>query len=82
MKQAQVVLDEVVTLARQLEPLDKVRLAERLMADLEACVQGGDRTPLHSAYGACADLGRAPSPEEIRQTREEVFGDFPGNDRQ
>ncbi len=82
MKQGHSALDEVVTLARQLEPLDKVRLVERLLPDLEACVQGGSRTPPRSAYGACADLGRAPSAEEVRQTREEAFGDFPGNDRQ
>jgi len=32
---------------------------------------------LRSVYGICADLGSAPSAEEIDETRREVFENFP-----
>lgn len=32
---------------------------------------------LRSVYGICADLGPAPSAEEIDETRREVFENFP-----
>lgn len=81
MKQAQPVLDEVIAMAHRLGPRDKLQLMGRLMPDLEAWAGTGSAVPLRSAYGACADLGSAPSEEDIRRTREEMFGDFAGNDR-
>jgi hypothetical protein len=80
MKQAPVTLEEVVTLARQLSPLDKVRLVESVIPDVEASLESADGHPLRSAYGLCADLGPAPSSEDIQQIRDEMFGDFPRTD--
>ncbi|MBM3237215.1 hypothetical protein FJZ31_13060 [Candidatus Poribacteria bacterium] len=34
------------------------------------------KRPLRSAYGICADLGPAPSAEEIDEMRREVFKNF------
>jgi hypothetical protein len=69
-----------VTLARQLSPLDKVRLVDSVIPDVEASLESADGRPLRSAYGLCSDLGPAPSSEDIQQIREAMFGDFPRTD--
>jgi hypothetical protein len=82
MEQTRVTVEDVLELARQLSPLEKVRLLEEVIPDLEsplASLEDGKR-PLLSAYGACADLGLAPSAQEIEVTRQELFGDFPRTD--
>ncbi len=49
-------LKAVVELVKQLNPIDKVRLLERVIPDLEDAIRGADRRPLHLSYGAPADL--------------------------
>jgi hypothetical protein len=74
-------LDDVVTLALRLSPVDKVRLIEKLAPVLErdlALKSAGDTK--RSLYGLCADLGSAPSAEEIDQARREVWASFPRED--
>ena len=74
----QVSLEQVLHLARQLSPLEKVKLIEQVIPDLENHLspQGTPRRPLRSVYGLCADLGAAPSAEDIDEMRQEVFSDF------
>ncbi len=77
MEQAPANFEEVLRLARQLSPLDKLRLIEGVIPDLELTLQKVPRGPLRSSYGALADLGPAPSAEEIDEVRREMWGNFP-----
>ncbi len=77
MAQYGVTLDEVLSLARCLSALDKVRLVERIMPDIEQQLETETtlvaQNSLASLYGAWADLGPAPSEADIREVRQE-FG--------
>ena len=73
-------LEEAVSLARQLSPLEKVRLIERIASDLERDVSASPQTPSRSLYGVLADLGPAPSAEEIDEARREAWANFPRED--
>jgi len=67
-----VTLEEVLRLARQLSPVDKVRLIERVAPEVErdlAAWQGGGN---RSVFGLLKDLGPAPSTEEIDAARHEA----------
>lgn len=82
MKSENTSLKNVLHLAKQLTPLEKVQLIEGIVPDLEAsfetaeAVQESPNLPLHSVYGLCADLGPAPSAEEIDDSRREIFERF------
>jgi len=39
-----------------------------------------EKKPKRSLYGICADLGPAPSAEEIDESRREMWGNFPRED--
>ena len=80
MAQTQPNLDEVVQLAKGLSPADQLRLVERLLPGLEAKVETADKKPLRSSYGALADLGPAPSAEDIDEVRREMWRNFPRDD--
>jgi|TARA_B100000315_G_C14019727_1_gene338268 hypothetical protein len=77
----EVSLKKVLQLARKLSPLDKVKLLEQMIPDLEAHLRSSEASshPLRSVYGLCADLGPAPSSEDIDDMRRDVFGDFGEN---
>ena len=89
MNQESVTLDQVLRQAKQLTSLEKVQLIEQVLPDLEASFDSvsvnklkeaksrTDRRPLRSTYGICADLGPAPSAEDIDEMRQEVFKNFP-----
>ena len=77
---AQTNLDEVVRLAKELSPADQLWLVKRLLPGLEAKVETVDNKPLRSSYGALADLGPAPSAEDIDEVRREMWRNFPRDD--
>lgn len=72
--------DEIVTLAENLPPLEKVRLVERVMATLEQQLTTAQNQPLKSAYGLWADLNIDISANEIDEVRREMWGNFPRED--
>lgn len=72
--------EEVLTEALQLSPVDKARLVERLAATLEHDLENVSPKPKRSLYGLCADLGPAPSAEDIDEVRREVWANFPRDD--
>ena len=82
MESENVTLEQVLKLARQLSPLEKVQLIEQVIPDLEAPLEtlSKRKRPLRSARGICADLGPAPSAEEIDEVRKEMFKNFPRED--
>lgn len=73
-------LDHVLAMAAQLSTLDKVRLIDRLAPQIEHdLVEEGPKT-YKSLYGLWADLGPAPSAQEIDAARREVWASFPRED--
>ena len=52
-----ITLDQVLALAKRLTPLEKVRLIERVVPDLEASLTG---IPLRHSGGTLGDLAASP----------------------
>ena len=75
-----VTLERVVDLAKQLSPVDKVRLIEQVAPEVERELKGTESVRRRSLWGLCADLGPAPSAAEIDQARQEAWGGFPRED--
>lgn len=75
-----VMLEQVVELALQLSPVDKVRLLERIASTLKADVESSAKKPLETFEGALAHLGPAPSDEDIAEVRHEMWDNFPRED--
>lgn len=75
-----ITLEEVLALARRLSPEDKLRLIEKIAYDVERELFSAFTTPRKSLWGLCADLGPAPSAEEIDEIRREVWANFPRED--
>ncbi|MBC7811304.1 MAG: hypothetical protein H7175_09160 [Burkholderiales bacterium] len=73
-------LEAVVALAETLSPLDKIRLAERLMATLQNDLLPEQNEPLPSLYGLWANLGVNISADDIDEARKEMWGNFPRED--
>jgi hypothetical protein len=69
-------LDTILAQARDLSPLDKIRLIERLMPQLEQDFTQTGPTTTRSLLGIAEDLGPAPSTEEIDEARREAWGSF------
>lgn len=73
-------LQEVLLLAKQLTPIDKVRLIQQLTPDLEQELSQPKLQPKKSLLGLCADLGKAPSVDEIDLARSQMWSNFPRED--
>ena len=73
-------LEQVVSLARQLPPVEKIRLIERMVPEIERDMLGQRPPRRKSLLGLCADLGPAPSAEDIVEIRHEMWADFPRED--
>jgi hypothetical protein len=73
-------VDDLIERAKHLSALDKLRLVEELIPDVKATIAQAPPTPLKSLHGALADLGPAPSAEEIDDMRREIFQNFPRDD--
>ena len=56
-----ITLEQVVSLARKLPPLEKIRLIERIVPEIEQDLREGlqPRRPRKSLLGLCADLASA-----------------------
>jgi hypothetical protein len=65
--------DDILALAAQLTPADKARLIAELANELAANAPVQQRKPL---IGLAADLGPAPSAEDIEVSRREMVGDI------
>jgi hypothetical protein len=75
-----ITLEQVIFLARQLPPLDKIRLIEQMAPEIERDLLGQRPLKRKSLLGLCADLGSAPSAGEIDQIRREMWTGFPRED--
>ena len=73
-------LEQVVSLARQLPPVEKIRLIERMVPEIERDMLGQRPLKRKSLLGLCADLGPPPSAEDIDEIRREMWAGFPRED--
>ena len=82
----EIILDVVLSLARQLRPVDKARLVTRLAPDVEAVLEKNEpmsvtpRPRSESIRGILADLGPAPSAEDIDEVRREMWASMTHED--
>lgn len=74
-----ITIDTVLTLLRQLPPRERLRVIAQALPETERDLSAPSR-PLKSLRGLCADLGPAPSAEEIGNARHEAWADFPRKD--
>jgi hypothetical protein len=72
-RETKVTLEQVVALAQQLSPVDKVRLIARTALEIERDMLARRPSSLKSLLGLCADLGPAPSAEDIEEIRREMW---------
>ncbi|HQR33266.1 MAG TPA: hypothetical protein PLK30_11035 [Blastocatellia bacterium] len=83
MSTAEITIEQVLSFAQTLKPLEQAHLISRLASLMETNVsileqkQPMPRRPLH---GILADLGPAPSAEEIDEARREMWANFPRDD--
>lgn len=73
-----VTLDEVLAFVRQLSAVDKARLIERMVPDLERELRAARSAPHVSLRGLWRGLDITG--EEIDQAREEMWVEFPRED--
>jgi hypothetical protein len=75
-----ITLEDVLTLARQLRPVDQARLIARLAPLMEEALDRTEGQPILASdeplYGLLADLGPAPSAEDIDEVRREMWSGF------
>ena len=72
-------VEQVITLIRQLSPRDQLRIVAQVLPELERAMPTVPQ-PRKSLLGLCADLGPAPSAEEIEEARREAWANFPRED--
>jgi hypothetical protein len=80
MTATEITFEQVFKMARRLRPVDQARLVarlapnmERLAEQVEFTTSARPRTPLR---GLLADLGPAPSAEEIDEVQHEMWASF------
>lgn len=76
----EVTFDQVFSLAQRLRPMDQVRLVARLAPKVEWMLEQVEPTTLvqtrRPLRGLLADLGPAPSAEEIDEVQQEMWATF------
>jgi len=71
-------LEQAITLALNLSPLNRVRLMEQVMATLARDLAQVEKKPKRSLYGLWTDV--SVSAEDIDEARREMWGNFPRED--
>lgn len=74
MSQQPVAFAEALEIVRQLSPSDQSRLVEMIAQDLQS------EGPLESLYGLHGGRGPAPSEEDIKEVRREMWAHFTDED--
>lgn len=73
-----ITLKQVLQLANQLSPVDKVRLIENIAPQIKRELSGGNYSERRSLRGLWRGVNITS--EEIAQLREEMWGNFPRED--
>ena len=74
----EITLEQALSLVRELSPVDKARLIERIVPDIERELAATQAKPRRSLRGLWKGLDLTQ--EEIDQARREVWGSFPRED--
>jgi hypothetical protein len=78
---AEILFEQVEELAKNLSHREKVKLIKSLSDMIEQEYEEAQpQKPRRVWYGMCADLGPAPSEEDIAEARREMWGNFPRED--
>lgn len=80
MQQEHPSLEDVLKLVEQLSPDDKRRLYDELEIVVIREAPNASPRKRRSAHGILADLGPAPSAEDIDEARREAWKNFPRED--
>lgn len=83
METVEVSFDQVFKLAQRLSLGDQIKLIARLGPAMEQALDKAElsvKPPRPYLYGALADLGPAPSSEDIDEIRREMWSNFPRED--
>ena len=72
--------NQAVEMVSKLSPLAQMKIIQKVIENLEATVMETDSTPRKNWYGFLADLGSAPSTDDIDETRREMWANFPRED--
>lgn len=79
----EITLEQVLSLAQRLRPIDQVRLAVRLAPKVEWVLTQLENEPALTRIplrGLLSDLGAAPSAEEIDEVQREMWAGFDKED--
>lgn len=82
MSVAEVTFEQVFDLAQLLKPSDQARLISQLAEVIETTFEAQEISPptRRPLRGLLADLGPAPSAEDIDEARREMWRNFPRDD--
>ncbi|HMV49253.1 MAG TPA: hypothetical protein PLD20_05895 [Blastocatellia bacterium] len=83
MSTAEITMDQIVNMAKMLKPAEREQLISRLKGLLESSSiksEPESLTPRRPLRGMLADLGPAPSAEDIDEAKREMWGNFPRED--
>lgn len=83
MSEGEIKFEQVLALAQQLSLSDQARLINHLSSRLEIELKGlkpHTQPSRRSLHGILADLGPAPSAEDIDEVRREMWDNFPRDD--
>jgi hypothetical protein len=69
--------DKAIKLLRELPPREQLKVIVEILPELEMMLSESLGKPRRSLLGLCADLGRAPSAEEIDEARKGIWAEFP-----
>lgn len=72
-------MNSVLEMLRKLPPQERLKVIAKALPEIEKDLSS-QRRPRKSLLGICADLGPAPSADEIDQARQEAWKDFPRED--
>jgi hypothetical protein len=83
MSTAEFTIEQILSLAKTLKPTDRELLGLRLKPILENPAINSEPEPVaprRPLRGLLADLGPAPSAEDIDEAKREMWGNFPRED--
>ncbi len=79
MSTSEITIEQILNLAQTLKPADREQVIALLRTGASS-VKPEPTTPRRSLRGLLADLGTAPSAEEIDEAKREMWGNFPRED--
>jgi len=70
-------IERAVKVLRELPPREQLKVIVEILPELEMMLSESSGKPRRSLLGLCADLGKAPSTQEIDEARKDIWAGFP-----